>query len=154
MRLWHKDLLAFLSSSQLLDQWRECCTIAGLLAKEHTPDNYLVNRITDYDPEHFNRYVSLVIEQLRIRNCSISEATMDRFDRDFRAWKSYVQSLLPYEIDSVVVTPDHLFEGWHNARYLKQCYYNLQEKFDCGAIQEKDWDCIIHGYVTLGGPMK
>lgn len=31
----------------------------------------------------------------------------------------------------------------HNARYLKQCYYNLQEKYDMGIIDSKDWNKII-----------
>lgn len=154
MRLWHKDLLAFLPTSQLLGQWRECCAIVGMLAKEHTPNHSLVNRITDYDPEHFRMYVDMVVEQFRIRNYSISEATMDRFNKDFRAWKNYIQEQLPYEINTVVVDPDHVFEGWHNKRYLRQCYYNLEEKFDCGVISESDWDAVVHGYVILGGPMK
>lgn len=35
-----------------------------------------------------------------------------------------------------------LFNSWHNDRYLKQCYYNLQEKYDCGGISENDWIVI------------
>jgi len=26
--------------------------------------------------------------------------------------------------------------------YLKQCYYNLQEKYDCGGISEEEWEKI------------
>ena len=35
-----------------------------------------------------------------------------------------------------------LYEGWHNDRYLAQCYYNLQEKYDCGGITEDEWQKI------------
>ena len=37
------------------------------------------------------------------------------------------------------VSFEKLFSSWHNHRYLKQCYYNLQEKFDCGGISEEEW---------------
>lgn len=30
----------------------------------------------------------------------------------------------------------------HNNRYLKQCYYNLQEKYDRGIITEEEWKKI------------
>ena len=32
------------------------------------------------------------------------------------------------------VTHDELFANWHNNRYLKQCFRNLQEKYDCGGM--------------------
>ena len=154
MRLWHKDLLPYLPSQQLISQWRECCAIIGALAKDHTPNHCLVNKVVDYDPEHFRVYSNLVIEQFRIRGYSITEASLDRFNRDFLAWKHYIQEQLPYEIDTIVVNETDLFKGWHSKRYLRQCYYNLQEKFDCGAITEEEWDRVINGYVMLGGAMK
>ena len=30
----------------------------------------------------------------------------------------------------------------HNERYLKQCYYNLEEKYDRGIISEEEFDKI------------
>lgn len=30
----------------------------------------------------------------------------------------------------------------HNDRYLKQCYYNLQEKYDRGIITQEEWEKI------------
>jgi hypothetical protein len=44
------------------------------------------------------------------------------------------------KIDKYIFAPGHipnyrdLFEGWHNDRYLLQCFYNLQEKYDCGGF--------------------
>lgn len=35
-----------------------------------------------------------------------------------------------------------LYQMWHNDRYLKQCLYNLQEKYDCGGIPEREWKVI------------
>ena len=38
----------------------------------------------------------------------------------------------------------------HNDRYLKQCYYNLQEKADRGIITKEEWELIhknIYGLI-------
>ena len=35
----------------------------------------------------------------------------------------------------------------HNDRYLKQCYYNLQEKYDRHIITAEEWEKIIR--ITL-----
>lgn len=32
---------------------------------------------------------------------------------------------------------EELFPGWHNDRYLEQCYFNLEEKYDCGGVDEE-----------------
>ena len=36
-----------------------------------------------------------------------------------------------------IVPLKDLFPGWHNDRYLAQCYYNLEEKYDCGGVAEE-----------------
>lgn len=46
---------------------------------------------------------------------------------------------------------DELFAGWHNDRYLTQCYYNLQEKHDCGGIADDEWEDIERRYIELMG---
>lgn len=35
-----------------------------------------------------------------------------------------------------------------NERYLKQCYYNLQEKYDCGGISKEEW-MKVYKYVNF-----
>ena len=37
---------------------------------------------------------------------------------------------------------NQLFKNWHNKRYLQQCLYNLQEKYDCGGISQEEWNII------------
>lgn len=37
----------------------------------------------------------------------------------------------------------NLYESWHNYRYLIQCFHNLQEKYDCGAIPEDQWSKVL-----------
>lgn len=41
-----------------------------------------------------------------------------------------------------MIYPTDLFKDWHNERYLRQCLLNLQEKYDCDAIPEKEWQII------------
>jgi hypothetical protein len=36
----------------------------------------------------------------------------------------------------------YLFSGWHTSRYYQQCYYNLEEKYDCGGLTFEEWDKI------------
>jgi len=45
---------------------------------------------------------------------------------------------------------DDLYSGWHNKRYLKQCYYNLEEKADNGGLTEDEWKLIIN-YIKQKG---
>ena len=37
---------------------------------------------------------------------------------------------------------DDPFPGWHDDRYLRQCYFNLQEKYDCDGITDDEWKTI------------
>ena len=39
-----------------------------------------------------------------------------------------------------------LFDDWHTNRYLKQCLYNLEEKYDRGGITQEEWDNIYNKY--------
>ena len=41
---------------------------------------------------------------------------------------------------------DDLFVNWHDKRYLNQCYYNLEEKYDCGGIPKDEWEKVVKGY--------
>ena len=37
----------------------------------------------------------------------------------------------------------------HNDRYLKQCYYNLQEKYDRGIIAKEEWQKIYETCIDI-----
>ena len=41
--------------------------------------------------------------------------------------------------DYNIIPLEECFPNWHNSNYEVQCYYNLQEKYDCGGISEEDW---------------
>lgn len=124
MRLWHKDLIPYLPRQQLLGQWRECCAIRRNIEKNGTPNHVLVNKVTDYPAEHFNRYAFMVYTEMQ--------------ERGYRSeWKRFSKGQILLMVDE-----QNMFKDWHNDRYLRQCLSNLQEKADCGAIPEEEWERI------------
>ena len=124
MRLWHKDLIPFLPRQQLLSQWRECCCIAHDIMENGTPGHILVNPIMDYTIQHFITYTYHVTQEMQRRGYNVNKKCFEQY------WK----------LDDIIKTD--LFPGWHNDRYLCQCYYNLQEKYDRGGLTEDEWKAI------------
>jgi uncharacterized protein (TIGR02328 family) len=133
MRLWHKDLIDSLPRKQLLGQWRECCAIIKNIKEKGTPNHLLVNKIMDYDLKHFYTYGLYVFIETEHRDY---KCNLRKFDQYFKGGK-------------IVKTFDELFEGWHNERYLDQCFYNLQEKFDCGGMSEEEWEKVSKKYYEV-----
>lgn len=137
MRLWHKDLICVLPRQQLLGQWRELCAIMRSIEEKGTPNHMLVNQIMDYEPEHLHSYAALVIDEISRRGYRCNSA---KFTSPYRR---------------VCGSPSHnvkvkdLFDIWMSDRYLNQCYYNLQEKFDCGGISCEEWQRIETSYRKL-----
>ena len=132
MRLWHKNLIPLLPKQQLLGQWRECCSIARNIVVNGTPNHILVNRIMDYEPWHLMAYAILVAKEMERRGYKVDRYKFFKwFDQfDYGSVKTHD------------ITFDELFAGWHNLRYLKQCYYNLQEKAARGGITVHEWKLI------------
>lgn len=125
MRLWHKDLIHVLPRQQLLAQWRECCCIARNIAVNGTPNHILVNIIMDYPMGHFWKYGYLVMCEMERRG----------YKCDFDKFEKWIDK--PYAL--IVPDFEELFIDWHIERYLRQCYLNLQEKYDRGGIPEAEW---------------
>lgn len=131
MRLWHKDLIPYLPRQQLIAQWRECCAIASNLANKGTPNHLLVNKILDYPICQFWIYSKLIIDEMEFRGYKVSGISKNNFQKHYDLLKNN-------NFDSTCF----IFKDWHNEGYLKQCLYNLQEKYDCGGITEKEWKMI------------
>lgn len=128
MRLWSKDLIPVLPRQQLLGQWRECCLIAKNIVEKGTPNHLLVNRIMDYPLHQFSTYAYKVYSEMKNRGYVV----------DWVKFGKYItQYPLDHSTDSIPI-----FEDWHNDRYFWQCFYNLQEKYDCGGISEEEWKLI------------
>lgn len=124
MRLWHYKLLPVLPNTMLVSQWRECIAIKKQWEKG-TLNHRLVSYIMNYEKPYFNCYVNHVVMQMIGRNIKFQ--------------KKYYDEIVEF-CDSDPDFCEYYFE--HNDRYLKQCYYNLQEKYDRGIITEEEWQKI------------
>ena len=131
-RVWHKDLIPVLPRKVLMRQWRECCVIARNKVTAGSVGSARMRRIEDYPKAHFGRYALDVAKECEARGIPVDRM---QFFRWFDQWKddSSVGSSL------VDIDKDDVFSGWHNDRYMFQCWYDLQEMFDCGEITKEDW---------------
>lgn len=125
MRLWHKNLIKVLPREQLVAQWREVSAIAGAIIKNGTPNHLLVNKVLNYDFDHFITYSKLIKDEMTARGYRTTSTVWDKIVNLEPSWKE--------------IPINELFPNWHTGRYLKQCYYNLEEKYDCGGISPEDW---------------
>lgn len=133
MRLWHKDLIEALPREQLVAQWRECSAIAGNIKTKGTPNHILVNKIMNYPMEHFISYSFYLRKEMTRRGYR----TMDS------VWNKICSVCDNYNILPI----EELYPDWHNEKYIRQCIYNLEEKYDCGGIKEEDFKKIVDAYV-------
>lgn len=153
MRLWHKDLIPVLPDKQLKGQWCECCCVARNIVVNGTPNHILVNKVIDYSSGDFVNYCGFVVGEMQSRGYKVSVKSQEEFmDNVINATKYFNNKV---RTDTVVVKKG-IFVGWHNDRYFWQCYYNLQEKYDCGGISEEEWHKIYTyaRYVKAREPMK
>ena len=136
MRRWHKELITVLPKMQLLGQWRECCLIARNLNLYGRPNHVLVNKVTDYPLSHFCSYSHLVFKEMQARG----------YNCDWGNFSGWLWDVSPDDLnvafDDIFVEDSISGQAWHDDRYYWQCYYNLEEKYDCGAIPDDEWETI------------
>lgn len=133
MRLWHYKLISVLPRQQLVSQWRECICIAKNLKEKGTPNHILVNKILDYPLSDFLDYCNAVLIEMNKRGYNVSSASINKLEK----WFDFL-------IDSERSNKNiHPFPKWHNSDYFLQCYYNLQEKYQCNGISRKEWGRIV-----------
>ena len=136
MRLWHWKLITALPREQLVAQWRELSAIAGNLNTKGTPNHILVNKVLDYPRSHFISYALYVRQEITRRGYRTMESVWTKISNT-------------YDGSFELVRPEDLFPGWHNNRYFTQCYYNLEEKYDCGSINEEQFDKIRERFLEV-----
>ena len=118
MRLWHYKLLKYLPKSQLLAQWRELNSIFKKGDK-----HILINYIYDYPKSDLMSYAELVLFELHDRKIRVNLGE----DSNYTKWVEK-----SFDGDILITLTDHPFVYHHDSRYLTQCFYNLQEKYDRG----------------------
>ena len=122
MRLWHYKLIPLLPNKMLVSQWRECIAIKRQWEKG-TLKHRLVSYVMDYDKSYFSNYIVKVANEMDKRNIKFKENLLD----ELLEFSSNIYSI--FDLDY----PEH------NDRYLNQCIFNLQEKFDRKIITEDEW---------------
>ena len=110
-----------------------------LLSKDNgrsgTLKHRLVSYVMDYSKIYFLGYVLDIMEEMRKRNIKLN--------------RKYYKEISDFcEGFTTANYPEH------NDRYLKQCQYNLQEKFDRGIISKEEWEKIISINNTIDNCIK
>ena len=86
---------------------------------------------------HFYKYCILISSEMHDRKFITSDSSIAKIinmtDEDIRMGTEFISF-------------EELFAGWHNNRYLRQCLYNLQEKYDCKGISDAEWTKINNVY--------
>lgn len=139
MRLWHKDLIDVLPQKQLVAQWRECCSIISNIARKGTPNHILVNYVLDYSIDEFRIYTYEIIKEMRNRGYKLSDVSLKNCKYNVKEARKYFGNKKTLE----------LYEGIHNERYLKQCFMNLQEKYDRGMFSKEEYELLENKYNKL-----
>lgn len=130
MRLWHYALLSVLPRQQLLDQNRKCRLIEREILKKGYVNHILVNYINN-DKGSLLLYHMHVMHEMCKRGYKVSASSID--------WANKFRDTL--DLDNM---PLYIFEKKFTTRYLKQCLYNLQEKYDAGGISNAEWELIVN----------
>lgn len=134
MRLWHESLIEVLPRQQLLGQWRE---LNSIYKKEDK--HILINFIYEYPKKDLLLYSLKVILTMQRRGCNIN----------LKNFIDYFQIEDYKEMQKILLSNAKTFVKKMNKRYLLQCYYNLQEKYDCGGITEKEWNKINQRFYEI-----
>lgn len=134
MRLWHKSLIEVLPRQQLLGQWRE---LNSIYKKEDK--HILINFIYEYPKKDLLLYSLKVILTMQRRGYNIN----------LKNFIDYFQIKDYKEMQKILLSNAETFVKKMNKRYLLQCYYNLQEKYDCGGITEKEWNKINQRFYEI-----
>lgn len=132
MRIWHYKLIPYLPKDMLVSQWRECIAIKRQWEKG-TLKHRLVSYVMNYSREYFMNYVSKVEIEMTIRGIKHKD--------------KYYNEILDFCEDDIDEEEyKDIIYAEHNNRYLTQCYYNLQEKYDRGIITDSEWKLIENNF--------
>lgn len=71
-------------------------------------------------------------------------------EMDHRGYKhnenNYNEYFLKFYNSIRLLSSNQIYPDKMNDRYLKQCLFNLQEKYDCGGISKEEWIKIVEKF--------
>jgi uncharacterized protein (TIGR02328 family) len=128
MRIWSKKLIRVLPIAQLRSMRYE---LGDMIQQYPNIKHSLVKFANDYDCIYLLDYFMNTIVEISRRgmkmdsnyNIKIHAIAKEKCEHRYYPTKNYI-----FKED--------------NDRYLKQCYYNLQEKYDRGCIGNEEWQKI------------
>lgn len=138
MRLWHKSLINVLPKQQFLGQIRELTAICKDIQNNGKTNHILINKITDYNLKHLYTYCKLIEQVAKERKINITQNTLQKWYNTFT------------EGEKQIIDFDSLFKSWHNANYMTQCYYNLEEKWQCKGISDNEFNLVRKVFIEYG----
>ena len=139
MRLWHYKMIPVLPVKHLCSQFRECSAVASMI-NNNKVNHIIINRVKDYPIEHFYLYCRLVINEMFRRNYKMSPIVLEKLGYNLSI------DYTVCEENDILYNGSPIFKNWHNDRYLKQCLYNFQEKYDCGGLTNEQWSKIYNKF--------
>ena len=101
--------------SQLVAQWRELNCIF-----KNKSRHILINYIYEYPKENLYRYSMYVLREMSARNYTV------------RSYDNFNDYFIDIDTSKAFNSGSNPFPNHHDDRYLLQCYFNLQEKYDRG----------------------
>lgn len=125
MRIWAYDLIEVLPKKQLLAMRYE---LGDMIKQYPNIKNGLVKFANNYDIASLGKYYTEVMFKICKRGYNINT----KYDK---ALVELIKNKSKNLFDNKKFEED-------NDRYLKQCLYNLQEKYDRKIISEEEWEPI------------
>lgn len=139
MRLWHVDLLPYLPDLQFKGQLRELVAIMRDWRDRGGTNHLLINKVMEYPKSDFVGYFY-----------KYNGECFKRYGKDLSDYGTEFLGFSNFECQTV-----HIFNGWHNKKYLRVCMANLYEKHRFGVgksrITDEEWGRLLDGYKTLTG---
>ena len=129
MRLWDYRLIPVLPNAQLKAMRYE---IGDMVKQYPKIKNRLVSYANDYDIKYLYSLFEDVLDEFDKRKINHNKKYDDEIEKTVKEKSHFQFSYLNL----------NLYYEEHNDRYLKQCYYNLEEKADRGIISEEEWEPI------------
>lgn len=89
----------------------------------------------------FYIYCTKIINEMVHRGYNISKQSYNNWYNNMNIASNYA---------TMIYDPNYIiFKGWHNKDYLRQCYYNLQEKYYRDGMTYPEWFAIDRQYNIL-----
>jgi uncharacterized protein (TIGR02328 family) len=135
MRIWDYRLIEVLPNAQLKAMRYE---ISDMVKQYPNIKNRLVSYANNYAIVYLLSYFYQVTNEMEKRNIKMND-TYNSEIVDICFQKSKSENIF-FDFNKPPIYPEH------NDRYLRQCLFNLEEKFDRKIITEEEWQKIYNKF--------